>query len=75
MESRAKNVTEVEYEVLSYLRDKVNVEYLKDLMVDDKVSLKRWDAGVHNVCTLLDNMCNRRLHRLPKEHPDYKGKV
>jgi hypothetical protein len=41
----------------------------------DKVTEKRWTTGVANVCELLDNMCSRRTHKLPKTHTEYQEKV
>ena len=43
-------------------------------MATDEHSKKRFDTGVKNIIGLLDNMATRRLHRLPKQHPDYKVK-
>ena len=71
---RASNVVEVEYEVLCWLRDNIDISELRSLMATDKHSKKRWETGVSNVCSLLDNMCSRRLHRLPKDHDEYKEK-
>ena len=47
---------------------------MKELMVTDEHSQKRWDKGMDNVFKLLNNLSERRLHRLPKEHPNYKEK-
>jgi len=40
----------------------------------DKVAKKRFDKGATNISTYLRNMVNRRLHKLPKDHPAYRGK-
>jgi hypothetical protein len=72
---RAASVSHVEYEVISLLRDNIDLASLKETMATDDVAEKRWATGVTNVCTLLDNMCDRRTHKLPKEHADYQEKV
>jgi hypothetical protein len=72
---RAASVSHVEYEVIALLRDSIDLASLKQVMVTDDVTEKRWSTGVANVCELLDNMCNRRTHKLPKTHTEYKEKV
>ena len=71
---RASSVLEVEYELLRFLRDKIDITQLQDSMAVDAVSTTRCETAIGNVCKLLDNMCDRRLHRLPKDHTDYKEK-
>lgn len=72
---RAASVSHVEYEVITWLRDNIDLASLKQAMSVDEVTEKRWTTGVANVCELLDNMCNRRTHKLPKTHTEYKEKV
>lgn len=72
---RAASVSHVEYEVISWLRDNIDLASLKQAMSVDEVTEKRWTTGVANVCELLDNMCSRRTHKLPKTHIEYKEKV
>ena len=72
---RAASVTHVEYEVITWLRDNIDLASLKQAMSVDKVTEKRWTIGVANVCELLDNMCSRRTHKLPKTHSEYQEKV
>ena len=72
---RAASVSHVEYEVISWLRDNIDLASLKQAMSVDEVTEKRWTTGVANVCELLDNMCSRRTHKLPKTHTEYKEKV
>jgi hypothetical protein len=74
-EMRAKTVIHVEYEILQHILDEVEIQDVKELMVTDEHSQKRWDKGMDNVFKLLNNLSERRLHRLPKEHPDYREKV
>tara|TARA_R100000900_G_scaffold47857_1_gene38574 strand:+ start:162 stop:392 length:231 start_codon:yes stop_codon:yes gene_type:complete len=72
---RAASVSHVEYEVITWLRDNIDLASLKQAMSVDKVTDKRWTTGVANVCELLDNMCSRRTHKLPKTHTEYQEKV
>ena len=74
MANRAKNVPEVEYELLKHLLSSVNITPLEAVMATDEHSQKRFTTGVQNIIQLIDNMTVRRLHRLPKDHPDYKAK-
>tara|TARA_R100001440_G_scaffold8504_4_gene16256 strand:+ start:250 stop:486 length:237 start_codon:yes stop_codon:yes gene_type:complete len=71
---RATSVSHVEFEILGELIENVDLESLKDLMVDDEVTGKRWDSGAKNVLLLLENMMDRRRHRLKPTHPEYRGK-
>ena len=72
---RAASVSHVEYEVITWLRDNIDLASLKQAMSVDEITEKRWTTGVANVCELLDNMCSRRTHKLPKTHTEYKEKV
>ena len=71
---RATSVSHVEFEILGELIENVDLESLRDLMVDDKVTGKRWDSGAKNVLLLLENMMDRRRHRLKPTHPEYRRK-
>ena len=73
-EERATSVSHVEFEILNELIETVDLESLKQIMVDDKVTGKRWDSGAKNVLLLLENIKDRRRHRLKPEHPEYKEK-
>jgi hypothetical protein len=72
--NRARNIPEVEYELLKHLLSSVNITPLEAAMATDDHSRKRFATGVKNIIGLLDNMAERRVHRLPKEHADYKPK-
>tara|TARA_R110002020_G_scaffold168349_4_gene357084 strand:- start:1433 stop:1567 length:135 start_codon:yes stop_codon:yes gene_type:complete len=43
-------------------------------MGTDKVAKERFDKAAVNVVNLVQNMAQRRVHKLPKEHEDYKVK-
>ena len=74
---RARSVTHVEYEILQWIGSKA---WLDQLMVEmipegDKVAEKRFRKGAENICGYLENMMERRRHKLPKDHDDYKEKI
>ena len=73
---RASSKIHVEYEVLKYLMDKIALTELEDKMCPsgDDVASKRFADGADSVSNLVNNMIVRRLHRLPKTHPAYRGK-
>ena len=76
----AKTTLHVEYEIVKALLDSkeigIVIEMVKENMVpvDDETVEKRFNRGVKSVSQLLRNIADRRLHRLPKNHPDYRGK-
>ena len=47
---------------------------LHEVMATDEVSKKRFETGITNVAKLISNLADRRKHRLPKNHSDYKQK-
>lgn len=74
---RAASKIHVEYEVLKYLMDKIDLTELEGKMCPsgDGVASKRFADGADSVSNLVNNMIVRRLHRLPKTHPAYKEKA
>tara|TARA_R100001509_G_scaffold67007_3_gene37234 strand:+ start:3582 stop:3812 length:231 start_codon:yes stop_codon:yes gene_type:complete len=73
---RAASKIHVEYEVLKYIMDKIDLTELEEKMCPsgDDVASKRFTDGADSVSNLVNNMIVRRLHRLPKTHPAYRGK-
>ena len=77
---RAKTAIHVEYEVCNAILHSQEIglviERVKANLVPigDEVADKRFDNGAKSLAKLLNNIVERRLHRLPKEHPDYKEK-
>ena len=73
---RAQTVTHVEYEIFQYILDEIDVELLKEQMCPsgDLTAESRWEKGLKNTAKLIGNLCERRLHKLPKNHLDYKEK-
>lgn len=73
---RAKSVSHVEYEILRYVLDRIDIEQVKNEMCPsgDTVAEKRFNTGHKNAAQLIKNLCERRRHRLPENHVDYKEK-
>ena len=77
---RAATTTHVEYEVVKAILNSKEIgliiEMVKDdlVPVDDEHAEKRFNMGVKSVSQLFRNIADRRLHRIPKNHPDYRGK-
>tara|TARA_Y100000401_G_C8172881_1_gene150058 strand:+ start:299 stop:544 length:246 start_codon:yes stop_codon:yes gene_type:complete len=75
-EMRASSKIHVEYEVLKYIMDRIDLTELEEKMcpTGDKVAEKRFKDGADTVSNLVNNLIVRRLHRLPNTHPAYRGK-
>jgi len=71
--NRAQTQIQVEYEALIFIMDNVDLTELENRLVpdNDKVAQARYENGILNVRTLINNMAQRRTHRLPKTHVDY----
>jgi len=76
MTRRARSVAHVEYELLNFIGERLYVDDLMQQMIPegDEVAKKRFDKGATNISTYLKNMMNRRQHKLPKSHTEYRGK-
>lgn len=78
--TRIRTVMHGEYEILQALMDSQLIAEtlvaLKYSMVpeNDEVAEKRWNSSVASVAQYMQNMSDRRLHRLPKNHPNYREK-
>ena len=70
---RARTIPHVEYETLNWILYNIEMDDLQREMVPtgDKIAQDRFDKGVASVAKLIRNMIQRRLHKLPAEHPDY----
>tara|TARA_Y100001973_G_C5194178_1_gene333051 strand:+ start:1834 stop:2073 length:240 start_codon:yes stop_codon:yes gene_type:complete len=77
---RAKTAIHVEYEVIKAILNSKEIgmvierEKANMVPVGDDVAEKRYANGVQSVAQFMHNMLERRLHRIPKNHPDYRGK-
>ena len=73
---RAKTVPHVEYEIFMHIINNVDVESVRTKLcpTGDKVAKERFEKGFTSAAKLIDNLCKRRQHRLPKNHVDYRGK-
>ena len=73
--TRIRTVTHGEYEILQALLDSEliaeSLKALKYQMVpeNDEVAENRWASSVASIALYMHNMSQRRLHRLPKNHP------
>lgn len=74
-EERAASVTHAEYEILNHIVSEIDLSRLRSRMCDDDVSRDRFTKAGGNVLGLIENMMGRRRHKLPKSHPEYRGKV
>ncbi len=75
MSGRAVSVSHAEYEIIKVLIEDVDIESLRDIMGTDKVSKDRFDKAAVNVVNLVQNMAQRRVHKLPKDHVDFEVKA
>lgn len=73
-ENRAASVAHAEYEILKHIIECVDLTEVCERMAIDGVSTKRVEQAGSNVLVLLENMMERRRHRLKPTHEDYKGK-
>jgi hypothetical protein len=73
---RAKTVPHVEYEIFQHILDTIDITTVKEQMVPtgDKVAEDRFDKGATSAAQFIQNMVDRRTHRLPKNHEDYEAK-
>jgi len=73
---RAKTVTHVEYEIFEHILATIDIADVKDRLVPpgDNVAEKRFNEGAKSAARYVKNLSDRRLHRLPNAHPDYRGK-
>jgi AAA+ ATPase superfamily predicted ATPase len=74
---RAKTTTHVEYEICKAILNSEElglvIEEVKAEMVPegDSIAEKRFNNGTQSLSQLLQNIVDRRLHRIPKNHQDY----
>jgi hypothetical protein len=77
---RAKTQVHVEYEVFNAILDSEAIgELILDLKQElvpqgDKVAEKRFNEGVKSASGFISNLLERRTHRLPEDHKDFKVK-
>jgi|TARA_R110002051_G_C8654167_1_gene488032 hypothetical protein len=73
---RAKTIPHVEYEIFKYILDNIDIREVKNNMCPegDTYAEDRFDKGYVSAANFINNLCERRLHRLPKDHVDYVEK-
>jgi hypothetical protein len=71
---RAKTIPHVEYEIFQYILDEIDISIVKESLVPsgDEVAEERFEKGAASATNLIENLIDRRLHRLPHDHPDFK---
>jgi len=71
---RAKTIPHVEYEIFQLILDDIDISILKEQMcpTGDKIAEDRFMKGATSATQLIVNMMERRRHKLPDDHPDYK---
>ena len=72
---RAKTISHAEYEILLHVMSNIDIAPVMRTMGKDEHSKKRVMQAADNVSDLIGNLLQRRLHKLPKEHPDYESKA
>mgnify|MGYP003126626176 FL=1 len=73
-ENRAASVTHSEYEILKFITEEIDLRTLEKKMALDRVSKERFGKAGKSVLQLITNMMERRRHKLPLNHVDYKEK-
>lgn len=75
--NRAKTVIHAEYEIIKHIIANLDISDVKERLCPDgdEHALTRFDKGAENVANLIQNLADRRTHRLPKEHVDYESKL
>lgn len=71
---RAKTIPHAEYEILMYIMQQIDISPIMREMGHDKHSIKRVESAADGVAELIGNMMDRRRHKLPETHVDYKVK-
>lgn len=73
-ENRAASVAHAEYEILKHIIECVDLTEVTERMAIDIHSVKRVEQAGGNVLVFLENMMERRRHKLKSTHIDYKEK-
>ena len=75
--NRAKTVIHAEYEIIKHIISTVDISDVKERLCPDgdEHALTRFNKGAENVANLIQNLADRRTHRLPNEHVAYESKL
>ena len=73
---RASTIPHVEYEIFQHILDEIDISIAKEKMcpVGDIIAEQRFEKGAASAARLIQNLIDRRLHKLPSNHPDYEVK-
>jgi len=74
MTERATSVTHAEYEILNWIRKRIDLTDLEQQMVGDDVTRKRFKTGMEKIDGYISNMMERRRHKLKPTHRAYMEK-
>ena len=74
---RASTIPHVEYEIFQHILDEIDISIAKEKMcpVGDTIAEQRFEKGAASAARLIQNLIDRRLHKLPSNHPDYEVKA
>ena len=73
---RAKTIPHVEYEIFLHVMNEIDILAVKESMCPkgDKHAEERFNKGAKSAKQLIQNLIDRRKHRLPEDHMDYEVK-
>ncbi len=76
MASRARSVAHAEFEICKEILLRISMVDLKSQMVpeEDEVANKRFMTAIENIGGYIFNMAERRKHKLPQGHIDFRDK-
>ena len=73
---RAATIPHVEYEIFQLILEEIDISMLKEQMcpAGDKAAHARFEKGAASAANLIQNLIERRKHKLPHDHLDYEVK-
>ena len=74
VETRTASKKHAEYAILKHLLQSHDLSELKEQMITDDISEKRFSQGGEAVLKIIQGLVDRRKHTLPKDHADYQAK-
>ena len=74
---RAATIPHVEYEIFNLILEEIDISMLKEQMcpTGDKAAHSRFEKGAASAANLIQNLIERRKHKLPHDHLDYEVKA
>ena len=73
---RAESIPHVEYELLHYILDEIDMSDIQHQMVPngDTVAQSRYEKALKSISNIINNAADRRKHKLPENHEDFEVK-